>query len=132
MLDTLHIENNGVPIYVQIRDQILAAIGAGLLKPGERMPTMREVAVALKIDLNTVKHAYDSAQETGAITLVKARGTYVADSPPKPDPEKLERRLDRLAHRVIAAAASAGIDALLLTERINTIANGQRPIGESR
>jgi GntR family transcriptional regulator len=131
MLDTLHIENNGVPIYVQIRDQILAAIGAGLLKPGERMPTMREVAVALKVDLNTVRHAYDSAQETGAIVLVKARGTYVADHPPQPDAEKLERRLDRLAHRVIAAAASAGIDPLQLTERINAIANGQRPKGES-
>src|SRR5471032_455762 len=102
MLDTLHIETNGAPIYVQIRDQILAAIGSGVLKPGERMPTMREVAVALKIDLNTVKHAYDSAQETGAIILVKAQGTYVAENPPTPDPEKLERRVDRLAHRVIA------------------------------
>jgi hypothetical protein len=62
---------------------------------------------------------------------VKARGTYVADHPPKPDAEKLERRLDRLAHRVIAAAASAGIDPFLLTGRINAIANGQRPKGES-
>jgi len=66
MLDTLHIEASGVPIYVQIRDQILAAIASGALKPGERMPTMREVAVALKVDLNTVRHAYESAQETGA------------------------------------------------------------------
>ena len=131
MLDTLHIENSGVPIYVQIRDQILAAIGAGILKPGERMPTMREVAVALKVDLNTVRHAYDSTQETGAIVLVKSRGTFVADHPPKPDPEKLERRIDRLAHRVIAAAKSAGIDPFLLTDRINVIANGQRPKGES-
>ena len=131
MLDTLHIENSGVPIYVQIRDQILAAIGAGILKPGERMPTMREVAVALKIDLNTVRHAYEAAQETGAIVLVRSRGTYVADNPPRPDPEKLERRLDRLAHRVIAAAASAGLDPFQLTGRINAIASGQGPKGES-
>jgi GntR family transcriptional regulator len=78
MLDTLHIEDNGVPIYVQIRDQILAAIGAGRLKPGERLPTMREVAVTLKIDLNTVRHAYEIAQESGFITLMPARGSYVA------------------------------------------------------
>ena len=73
MLDSLHIERSGVPIYVQIRDQLLRAIGAGVLKPGERMPTMRQVAVALKIDLNTVRHAYDAlarrpaAQERRAV-----------------------------------------------------------------
>ena len=49
----------------------------------------------------------------------------------RPDPEKLERRLDRLAHRVIAAAASAGIDPFQLTGRINAIASGQGPKGES-
>ncbi len=95
------------------------------------MPTMREVAVALKVDLNTVRHAYDSAQDTGAIVLIKARGTYVADHPPVPDPDKAERRIDRLAHRVIAAARSAGIDPLQLTDRIIAIADGQRPKGES-
>ncbi len=87
MLDTLHIEASGVPIYVQIRDQILAAIASGVLKPGERMPTMREVAVALKVDLNTVRHAYETAQDTGAIVLVRSRGTFVAEPPPPFDAE---------------------------------------------
>ncbi|MDB5394647.1 MAG: hypothetical protein JWM91_2153 [Rhodospirillales bacterium] len=132
MLDSLHIENTGVPIYVQVRDQILAAIGAGTIRPGERMPTMREVAVALKIDLNTVRHAYDSAQETGAIILVRGRGTYVAAHPPELDGESLERKIDRLAHRVIATANAAGINLALLTDRINAIANGQRPKGQSK
>ncbi len=48
MLDTLHIEANGVPIYVQIRDQILAAIGAGALRPGDRMPTMRQSGTPMR------------------------------------------------------------------------------------
>ncbi len=125
MLDTLHIENNGVPIYVQIRDQILAAIGSGVLKPGERMPTMREVAVALKIDLNTVKHAYDSAQETGAIVLVKAQGTYVAEHPPKIDPESREQKIERLAFQTIAAANSSGLDPVALANRIIEIEQGK-------
>ena len=56
-LDRLTLETNGVPIYVQIRDQMLRAIGEGALKPGEQMPTMRQVAVALKVDLNTVRRA---------------------------------------------------------------------------
>src|ERR1700761_7585638 len=91
MLDTLHIEANGIPIYTQIRDQILAAIASGLLTPGERLPTMREVAVALKVDLNTVRHAYDSTQETGAIVLVRARGTYVAEHPPEIADDRIEK-----------------------------------------
>jgi GntR family transcriptional regulator len=129
--DIFHIDNNGVPIYVQIRDQILAAVGAGILRPGERMPTMREVAVALKVDLNTVRHAYDSAQDTGAIILVKARGTYVADHPPAIKPEELRQKIDRLAQQTIATAFAAGINPFELTVRINEIANGQEPKGTS-
>ena len=43
---------------------------------------MREVAVALKIDLNTVRHAYDELERMGAITLVRGRGSFVAKPPP--------------------------------------------------
>ena len=57
MLDSLTVQNNGVPIYVQLRDQILGLIGRGALRPGSQLPTMRQVAVALKIDLNTVQRA---------------------------------------------------------------------------
>ena len=130
MLETLHIETNGVPIYVQIRDQILAAIGSGVLKPGERMPTMREVAVALRVDLNTVKHAYESAQETGAVVLVKARGTFVADHPPKSDADSQDQKLERLAYRVIATANTAGIDPAALGDRIVQITLRQTAQGK--
>ena len=85
MLSRLHLEESGVPRYVQIRDQLLRAIGAGTLQPGEQMPTMREIAVALKVDLNTVRHAYDELEKTGSIVIVRARGTYVAERPPPLD-----------------------------------------------
>ena len=57
MIEGLSIQDNGIPIYVQLREQILALIGRGTLKPGTQVPTMRQVAVALKIDLNTVQRA---------------------------------------------------------------------------
>ena len=60
------------------------------------MPTMREVAVVLKIDLNTVRHAYEAAQETGAVTLVRARGTYVAERRPEIAPEDHHEKLEQL------------------------------------
>ena len=74
MLD-FHIERSGVPIYVQIRDQIQRAIGSGNLRPGEQLPTMRQLAVDLKVDLNTVRHAYDELERSGVIVILRARGT---------------------------------------------------------
>lgn len=107
---SLQIHNNGVPIYVQIRDQFLHAIGSGALRPGEQLPTMRQLAVELKVDLNTVRHAYDELEQTGAIVVLRARGTYVADMPPPMDEARQAKKAQALAHQAIALAASAGVD----------------------
>jgi GntR family transcriptional regulator len=107
---TLHIENNGVPIYVQIREQILRAIGSGELRPAEQLPTMREVAVAVKVDLNTVRHAYDELEELGVVAVVRGRGTYVSDRPPPVDTAARAEKCAALAQRFIALAVAAGLD----------------------
>jgi GntR family transcriptional regulator len=117
MLDTLHLDDSGIPIYVQIRDQVLAAIGSGLLRPGDRLPTMRQVAVALKVDLNTVRHAYEAAEATGAIVLVQSRGTFVAQHPPV-EPDGQNEQIDRMALQTIALARSGGVEPELLAKRI--------------
>jgi len=127
MLDTLHIETNGIPIYIQIRDQILAAIAAGVLKPGERLPTMREVAVSLKIDLNTVRHAYESAGESGAIVLVRAQGTYVAERPPEIGGDSVEK----LAQTIAVNAYKQGVNLHELIDRLKQIAASHRAGGET-
>ena len=82
MLAKLKLQNNGVPIYIQLREQIAAAVGRGDLKPGERLPTMREVAVELRIDLNTVHRAYGELARAGLINMVQGRGSFVAEAPP--------------------------------------------------
>jgi GntR family transcriptional regulator len=105
-----HIERSGVPIYVQIREQIQRAIGHGSLRPGEQLPTMRQLAVDLKIDLNTVRHAYDELERSGVIVILRARGTYVADKPPPVDAAQKARKVQALAHQFIALATSSGID----------------------
>jgi GntR family transcriptional regulator len=106
----LHVVNNGVPIYVQIRDQILRAIGSGALRPGTQLPTMRQLAVDLKIDLNTVRHAYDDLEHTGAIVILRARGTYVAENPQRTDATRQLQRVQALAEQAISLAGSAGVD----------------------
>jgi GntR family transcriptional regulator len=106
----IHIEDSGVPIYVQIRDQILRAIGSSALRPGQQLPTMRQLAVELRVDLNTVRHAYDELEATGAIVIRRARGTYVSEKPPPMDVAQQAKKVQALAQQATALATSAGID----------------------
>ncbi len=118
MVPTLQLQDNGVPVYVQIRDQMLQAIGAGTLRPGEQMPTMRQVAVALKVDLNTVRHAYADLEQTGAIVILRARGTYVAERPPPVNVTQQAKRAENLAQQAIATANAAGVDPIDVAQQI--------------
>lgn len=122
MQPVLHIQDNGVPVYVQIREQMLQAIGAGALRPGEQMPTMRQIAVALKVDLNTVRHAYADLERTGAIVIRRARGTYVAERPPPLDATRRIRQVESLAQQAIATARSSGVDPAEVAQKILQIA----------
>ena len=119
MLAGLVIQNSGVPIYVQLRDQIAAAIGRGDLKPGERLPTMREVAVALAIDLNTVQRAYAVLEEERLLTLVQGRGTFVA-SAPRPVRDR-QAEVNAFAAKVAAQARAQGISPDELFEALRTL-----------
>jgi len=106
MLQGLAIQNNGVPIYVQLREQILAMIGRKVLRPGEQIPTMRQVAVALKIDLNTVQRAYAELERDGVLAKQRGVGTFVTDTAPVRNTRKL---VQEFASRVAGEAKGAGI-----------------------
>ena len=121
LLKSLRLDSSGVPIYVQLRDQILRQLGAGVLVPGDQMPTMREVAVALKIDLNKVRHTYDELERMGAITLVRGRGSFVAQPPPAISVRAQAMQIDSLAKQALATAAAAGIDPVALADRIKAL-----------
>jgi GntR family transcriptional regulator len=122
VLDSLRLEGKGAPIYVQLREQFLRAMGAGLLTPGDQMPTMRQVAVALRIDLNTVRRAYDELERMGAVTLERGRGSFVA-APPEPlHPDAQAEAADQLARQILAQAAARGVEPHRLIERIAALA----------
>lgn len=106
MLGWLTLQNNGVPIYVQLRDQIAAAIGRGELAPNAQLPTMREVAVALAIDLNTVQRAYAELEAEGLLIKVQGRGSFVAETP---KPRNRNAEIEALAAKVAAQAQVAGV-----------------------
>jgi GntR family transcriptional regulator len=107
MLDDLTLQTNGVPIYVQLREQILGLVGRGVLKPGAQIPTMRQVAVALKIDLNTVQRAYAELERDGVLSRQRGVGTFVTDQAP---PQRNTRRaVQDFAFQVAAQAKGQGI-----------------------
>jgi GntR family transcriptional regulator len=125
LIARLKLERNGVPIYVQIRDQILQAVRAGLIGSGERLPTMRQVAVALRVDLNTVRHAYDELERLGALTLERGRGSFVSDTqaPAGGDPD----RALALAAEVLAQARAAGVDPGRLARALASLIEEEEP-----
>ncbi|MGC1305527.1 MAG: GntR family transcriptional regulator [Caulobacteraceae bacterium] len=121
MLDTLAVHGTGVPIYVQLRDQLLRAIGSGQLAADEQMPTMRQVAVAMRVDLNTVRRAYDELERLGAISLIRGRGSFVSGQVVPIEPPVLALRTDEIAKHTLTAAAAAGVDPRAVAERILTL-----------
>lgn len=128
VLGRLKLERNGVPIYVQLRDQILLAVRSGELAPGERLPTMRQVAVALKVDLNTVRHAYDELERLGALTLERGRGSFVSDvSPGQARDLALTQTAEALAAGVLARAREAGVAPAALAQALARLIEKETP-----
>ena len=121
MLDGLSVQNNGIPIYVQLREQVLALVGRGVLKRGTELPTMRQVAVALKIDLNTVQRAYAELERDGVLSKLRGVGTFVTDN--APPPRNSRRVVQDFAFQVAAQARGQGIALDDLAEALAKLAD---------
>ncbi len=109
---------SGVPVYRQIIDQILGGIAAGTIKPGDQLPTVRQLAVDLAINPNTVVRAYRELEIRGVLSTQQGVGTFVTTAPVEPNDAERQRQLDQLVGEVIARAGGAGFSAEALIERI--------------
>ena len=72
------------PLYLQLRDSVIAGIAAGELRPGDALPSVRALAEDLGINLHTVNKAYATLRDEGYVILLGRRGAYVADTPSDP------------------------------------------------
>jgi len=70
---------SGVPIYVQVVEQVQELVATGQLSPGDQLPTVRQLASELRVNFNTIARAYRMLDEAGLISTQQGRGTYILD-----------------------------------------------------
>jgi GntR family transcriptional regulator len=99
MLFTLN-PSSGVPLYLQLENQLKHAAAAGAISPGESLPSVRKLAAQLRINPNTVARAYQDLERDGVIRMVPGGGTYLAERQPTLLRAEKLRRLRPLARQI--------------------------------
>ena len=110
---------SGLPIYIQIVNQVQAQVAGGVLKPGNQLPTVRALAEELRVNFNTVARAYRILDEARIISTQQGRGTYITEIPPPKVTEKLRKEaLEALTQRYISEAMRLDFSKAEITEII--------------
>lgn len=100
--------HSGVPVYRQLIDQVQAAIASGALRAGDQLPTVRQVAVDLAINPNTVLRAYREMEIRGLLDSQQGTGTFIADRKVEYSKDDRERLLGQLTSEFVSRAGAAG------------------------
>ena len=72
-------ENSGLPIYMQIVQDFKFQISSGILKPKDKLPSVRELALMMTVNPNTIQKAYKELEDLGYITTIVGKGNYVSE-----------------------------------------------------
>jgi GntR family transcriptional regulator len=100
--------HSGVPVYRQLMDQVQAAIASGLLRIGGQLPTVRQVAVDLAINPNTVMRAYREMEIRGLLDTQQGTGTFIANRKVEYSKDERDRKLGQLVGEFVSRAGAAG------------------------
>jgi len=101
---------SGVPYYKQIIMQVELAIADGRLTQGEQLPTVRGLAVDLRINPNTVARAYNEMEIRGIVTTQQGTGTFISSQPVHLDDVERERILAQIVRPLVVKAKSYGFE----------------------
>jgi GntR family transcriptional regulator len=112
---------SGVPVYRQIIDQVMGGIAAGKLEVGDQLPTVRQMAVDLAVNPNTVVRAYRELEIRGALETQQGTGTFIARKEGKQNEGERRRRLAQLTSEFVARAGCAGFTVEELMEQLNDL-----------
>ena len=100
--------HSGVPVYRQLIDQVQAAVAARVLAAGDQLPTVRQVAVDLAINPNTVLRAYREMEIRGLLDSQQGTGTFIADRKVELSGDEHDRQLAQLVEEIVSRAGAAG------------------------
>lgn len=99
---------SGVPFYKQIIDQIRFGISSGRLKAGEQLPTVRALALKLKVNLNTISKAYKELEIQGILETQQGTGTFIGSLPLRIDTGEAGKKLSSLCSEFLSVISSYG------------------------
>jgi GntR family transcriptional regulator len=116
-------QKSGVPLYRQIIESVKFAIARGELTQGDRLPTVRQLAVDLEVNPNTVIRAYREMEIAGVLDTQQGSGTFVTDNRPEIDALERSRMLDQILTDLLARAAGYGFS-------LEEVLNGLRRLKE--
>ena len=125
-----------VPAYVQIVERVGQLVATGVLKPGDQLPTVRQLATDLRVNFNTVARAYRLLDEAGVISTQQGRGTYVLEGLSTVQAEELRQAaLEALVRSFLSDAARLGFGAEAVEGEIRIqvdhMRRGDRPPADS-
>lgn len=110
--------HSGVPAYRQIIDQVMGGIATGALSGGDQLPTVRQLAVDLSLNPNTVIRAYRELEIRGVLETLQGTGTFVSHQKVERNDAERQRRLSQIAGEVVARAGAEGFNVEELIGRL--------------
>jgi GntR family transcriptional regulator len=123
-----------VPIYEQIAEVLRKKIAEGQLSPGDQLPTVRQLALDLRVNFNTVSRAYRVLDEARLISTQRGRGTYIWEEPTEETMRLIKKKsLEELARTFLKEAARLGFSVESTLEELKHISSeGAGSEGETR
>lgn len=113
--------HSGVPVYRQIIDQVRGGMAAGTLTAGDQLPTVRQLAVDLEINPNTVVRAYKELELGGLLETHQGTGTFISTRKLPHGDQERERQLNQIVADTVSRAGAAGFTIGDLIEQLSLI-----------
>ena len=124
--------HSGVPVYRQLIDQVRSGIASGSLTAGDQLPTVRQLAVDLEINPNTVMRAYRELELGGLLETHQGTGTFIAAIKLQKNSPERERQLGQMAGEIAARAGAAGFTLEDLIDRLRELLPDPAPSRSSQ
>ena len=113
--------HSGVPVYRQLIDQVRGGVASGSLTAGDQLPTVRQLAVDLEINPNTVMRAYRELELGGMLETHQGTGTFISNQKPEKKAAERDRQLSQMVNEFAARVGAGGFTLEDVIERLTEL-----------